>query len=123
MSTVKTPLNELPHIDWELCIKLANNKIEVAEEILSFVLQQLPADYLDIQSAYQKQDAAELLRATHKLHGALCYTGLPQLKQIVLEIESHLKEKNNDAEHLTEMMKHLDCAVKTALSHDPSKGV
>lgn len=108
-------IETLPVIDWELCVKLANNKTEIAGEILIFVLQQLPGDLLDIKQAYHKTDYSELLRGIHKLHGALCYTGMPQLKNIVAELETLLKMKELDKKLVQEMMKQLDAAAQQVL--------
>ncbi|HVY53715.1 MAG TPA: Hpt domain-containing protein [Gammaproteobacteria bacterium] len=103
-------------IDWELCLKLANNKSEIAEEILSFVLLQLPDDLSDIKQAFAKTDYAELLRSVHKLHGALCYTGMPKLKNIVSEFEGYLKKKEFETATIQQMMTHLETATQEVLS-------
>lgn len=110
MSQKKPLLNNenMPVIDWELCVRLANNKSEIAQEILAFVLQQLSADRNTIQEAYNKLDYPELLRSVHKLHGALCYTGLPRLKRIIFEFENLLKKKDLDKEKLSSMMESFE---------------
>jgi two-component system sensor histidine kinase BarA len=107
---------ELPVIDWNLCIKLANNKTAVAQEILLLVIQQLPSDLEEIKKAEQKADYAEWLRCVHKLHGALCYSGMPRLKNAVAHLENALKQNQLDQVRLTELSGQLENEAKTVLS-------
>lgn len=114
---------DLPVIDWNLCVKLANNKISVAHEILLLVTQQLPNDLETIKQAQTKEDYAELLRCVHKLHGALCYCGMPRLKNAVAHLENALKEKNLDKIKLTELSVHLEKEAQTVLSSPLPTGI
>lgn len=111
---------ELPPIDWNLCIKLANHKIVVAQEILALVIQQLPGDFKAIKQAQEKADHAELLRCIHRLHGALCYSGMPRLKNVVANFESHLKQNPSDKKKRAELSKQLEFEVEAVLSSQSS---
>lgn len=107
---------ELPTIDWNLCVTLANNKEDIAEELLILIIQQLPADLEAIQLAFEEANYPELLRYVHKLHGALCYSGLPRLKQVLSSFESTLKKKTFDSKNLSDMMHKLEAETKRVLS-------
>ncbi len=109
-------INALPPIDWKLCIKLANNKIAVAQEILLLVIQQLPAELEAIKQAQARADYAELLRRVHKLHGALCYSGMPRLKNAVAHLESVLKQDNIDNAQLIELSRRMETEAQTVLA-------
>ncbi|MBV9575966.1 MAG: Hpt domain-containing protein [Gammaproteobacteria bacterium] len=111
-------LNHLPIIDWELATKLAGNKKELAEELLCLLLKTLPDDRATIKQLYIEQNYAELLRRVHKLHGALCYCGLPRLKTIVARLETQLKSDIIDS--LPPILDQLDVEIKLLLEHRPT---
>ena len=86
-------LNMKPVIDWELGIKLVNNKKDLAEEMLFLLTKSLPSELFEIKKAYANKDYPELLKNTHKLHGAVCYCGVPRLKDAIFILETSLKQK------------------------------
>ena len=105
----------LPAIDWQMCLALANHKPAVAQEILSLVVQQLPGDLKAIKEARAKKDHAEFLRLVHKLHGALCYSGMPRLKNAVAQLETALKA-NFDEIKLAALSRNLEFEVDAVLA-------
>lgn len=108
-------LRNLPVIDWELATKLAGNKKELAEEMLCFLLKTLPQDRLAILELRHThtQNPTELLRRVHKLHGALCYCGVPRLKALVAHLETALK--NNIMDGLPSLLDQLDVEIDLLL--------
>lgn len=78
-------------IDWPRSVKLANNKPELAQQMLDMLIEELPSAKSDILSTYNAKDFERMHSHVHKLHGATCYTGVPQLKENVSEIETLLK--------------------------------
>ncbi len=88
---------EKPVIDWTLGLKLAGNKRELAEEMLSMLVKNLPEEVQRIREAYENNQYQELHQRLHKLHGAVCYCGTPRLKKIIAALENALK-KHNTAE-------------------------
>ena len=92
--------------NWEQAIKLAGNKRELAEEMLALFIKDLPKDVIAIHQSYQDHNFVEMLRQVHKLHGALCYCGLPRLKTVVSRLETELKSNIMDSlPILTELLK------------------
>lgn len=83
-------------IDWALCVSLANNKPQVAEELLTMFTESLPKFQQDILVAFQQQDMQKLRDHIHKLHGGACYVGVPKLKTTAAEIETLIKKNNLD---------------------------
>lgn len=83
-------------IDWELCLKLANNRPELAKELLTLLVNELPQVRANINEAYENKDYPALHRYIHKLHGATCYCGVPKLKEIAALLEAKLKKSNSD---------------------------
>ena len=83
-------------IDWQLSIDLMNGNADAAKEMLElFVKETLPVDEKEIAEAFEKKDLSELVKTTHKMHGGLCYVGVPILKEACknLEVAAKLGEK------------------------------
>jgi two-component system sensor histidine kinase BarA len=101
---------ELPVIDWELGIKLAGNKPELAADLLAMLVNELPSALAEINTAYANKDYATLQKLTHKLHGGVVYCGLPRLKTLLMQIEVDLKK--NITNHLPSLIEQLNTEVK-----------
>lgn len=113
-------VRHLPIIDWEQAIRVANNK-DLAQEILSMLIKQLPKDLANIKQAHEENNFSDLLRLVHKLHGALCYTGALRLKMIISHLETDLKR--NIMDNLTPLITQLSQEVTLLLerhTHLPS---
>lgn len=89
-------LTETPIIDWNKSIQLANNKLEIAKEMLTLLVKNLPEEFNEIKKSYQNKNFDEFLHLTHKLHGAVCYCGLPRLKKVLSSLESALKQNKQN---------------------------
>ncbi len=62
----------------------------LAKEVLSMFMAELPSFQKQIEEAFTKKDLVALKHHIHKLHGALCYSGLPHLKAVVSTFEKQL---------------------------------
>ncbi|MDP4535421.1 two-component sensor histidine kinase BarA [Alkalimonas collagenimarina] len=89
-STPIVPISS--YIDWSLSLQRAGGKAGLALDMLHMLCTSLPESYHLIQQAWQQQDAETLLQHVHKLHGATCYSGVPQLKQLTEQLETQLKK-------------------------------
>jgi two-component system sensor histidine kinase BarA len=83
-------------IDLELGARLAGNKLDLAKELLLFLVKNLPNDLCDIQQAHDNNNNQQLKILVHKLHGATTYCGAPRLRNLLAEFEAALK-KNETA--------------------------
>lgn len=108
-------LSHLPIIDWEVALKLAGNQKELAEEILSLLIKNLDKDISSIQMDYKDNNYQDLLGKVHKLHGALCYSGLARLKTLIAQLERDLK--NNTMERLPALLEQLRKESNLVLKH------
>jgi two-component system sensor histidine kinase BarA len=106
-------LSHLPVIDWEQAIKTAGNQKTLAEDILRLLLQTLPEEASRISLLGKEKNYTELLKKVHKLHGALCYCGLPRLKTIVECLETNLK--NNIMINLPSILDQFNTEVSLLL--------
>jgi two-component system sensor histidine kinase BarA len=82
---------DLPVFDWNQALQLAGQKPDLAKDILAMLMAELPQDTARINQAYKDQNYPEMLRLVHKLHGALCYSGMPRLKTVIAKLETTLK--------------------------------
>lgn len=80
-----------PIIDWNQALKQAGQNHDLAKDIASMLIKGLPTDLEKINQAYEAQNYPEIMRLAHKLHGALCYSGMPRLKMVVIDLETKLK--------------------------------
>lgn len=87
--------NEQP-IDWALCLKLANNKQDLAKEMLNLFNADIATVKQQITEAMAKGDLNTLYQHIHKLHGATCYCGVPRLKELLAETETALKAQDHE---------------------------
>ncbi len=78
-------------IDWPLALKRAGNKEDLAKEMLKGLVQSLPETKINISEALTAQDAEQLKVLIHKLNGACCYSGVPNLGRVTHQIETELK--------------------------------
>lgn len=90
-------------IDWELGKKLAGGREELAKEFFEKLVATLPDDKKTINDAFNNKNWEALRDHVHKLHGACCYCGVPQLKRCAQKLESAL---GNDAKETIPM--HLE---------------
>ncbi|WP_144822797.1 ATP-binding protein [Marinobacter piscensis] len=79
-------------------IQLAGGKADLAEELFSMLLEQLPTDAISIRQLWSSGDLEELLECVHKLHGATRYCGVPELRVAAGRLETALKRSAPDTE-------------------------
>ncbi|MGS0679687.1 two-component sensor histidine kinase BarA [Shewanella sp. 125m-7] len=78
-------------LNWDLCLTQANNKPDLALDMLKMLLKSLPETIEQIEQALSSSDNDKMLACIHKLHGACCYCGVPTTQNLCREIESGLK--------------------------------
>jgi len=77
--------------DRALALEQAGGSAELAADLLSMLLQELPDTRHTLQTAFAAQDYDALLRHAHKLHGATVYTGVTALRAALANLELSLK--------------------------------
>jgi len=78
-------------VDWELSLRLANNKPDLAKELLTILKETLPDDQVSINSAFNSEDTDLLQQQVHSLKGAVRYCGVPGLQDAVEQFSIALK--------------------------------
>ncbi|TYK65070.1 two-component sensor histidine kinase BarA [Colwellia echini] len=77
--------------DWPLALNRSANKTDLAKEMFLGLIESLPATEQGIREAINTHDIALIKRLVHKLNGACCYTGTPNLAKITNHLETQLK--------------------------------
>lgn len=78
-------------LNWELCLTQANQKQDLALDMLKMLLASIPETAQLIRTALEEFNQESMLSTVHKLHGACCYCGVPTAQKVCQEIESGLK--------------------------------
>jgi two-component system, NarL family, sensor histidine kinase BarA len=78
-------------IDWQQCLTLANNNAEIANDLMTLFIADLPVVIKTMKQLLANEDYHGLKDQAHRLHGATCYCGVPRLKIAVQNLEKHLK--------------------------------
>ena len=82
--------DEHPIIDWQLSLKLAAGKVDLARDLLRMLVEALPTDKTELISCWESGDFEALLAHAHRLHGGSRYTGTPTLRKTTGVIERAL---------------------------------
>ncbi|HEX4045250.1 MAG TPA: Hpt domain-containing protein, partial [Gammaproteobacteria bacterium] len=102
-------------INWDKATQLAGGKRELAEDLLAMFVRTLPNDISLIKQSHSNHDQKTLAYQIHKLHGAVCYCGLPRIKNVLGHLESELK--NNIMVSLPTLLDQLYIEVSLLLEH------
>jgi len=103
--------------DWSLALERAANRSDLAKEMFIGLINSLPETKQNISEAITCQNDALVKSLIHKLNGACCYSGVPNLASISLQIETSLKQGIciDDLEpELLEFFEHLDSLLEKA---------
>ena len=103
--------------DWPIALERAANRSDLAKEMFTGLINSLPETKQNISEAITCQDDLLLKSLIHKLNGACCYSGVPNLANISLQIETSLKQGIyiDDLEpELLEFFEHLDSLLDHA---------
>tara|TARA_R110000737_G_scaffold4387_1_gene14315 strand:- start:6623 stop:9445 length:2823 start_codon:yes stop_codon:yes gene_type:complete len=78
-------------IDWPLALQRAGQKTALAKDMFIGLVNSLPESKANISEALISQDIEQLKVLIHKLNGACCYSGVPNLGKVTHELETELK--------------------------------
>ncbi len=92
-------------IDTKIAIEKSNNNVELAKELFSMLINDLPQSLNNIKSAYQSESSQDLQDQAHRLLGSTAYCGVPNLKAAAENLENCIKsnDKNNIQTNITEV--------------------
>ncbi|KNC11926.1 histidine kinase [Klebsiella sp. RIT-PI-d] len=103
----RIPVNQNATLDWQLALRQAAGKTDLAREMLEMLVQFLQ----EVRQHVNRQLAGEemqLMDIIHKLHGSCGYSGVPCLKNLCQLIEQQLRSGIPAAELEPELLELLD---------------
>jgi len=85
-------------VDTTQAIEKSNGNIELAKELFTMLINELPKSLDSIKTSYQSNTEApqELLDHAHRLHGSTAYCGVPDLKLAACNLENSIKNNKNE---------------------------
>ncbi|WP_380183918.1 two-component sensor histidine kinase BarA [Kalamiella sp. sgz302252] len=103
-----TPGKLSASLDWELALRQAANKPDLARDLLQMLMDFLPEVQKQVEH-YMAEDNVRALRdIIHKLHGSASYSGVPRLKQLCQQLEQGLRDGQSIADIEPELFELLD---------------
>lgn len=106
-------------IDWRLCVQKVSGNRALAEEYLACFIEELPKYKTEFLNFFQQQDYKNLEQAVHKLHGACCFCGVPQLQNQVAQVEAlakHGKQLHNLQNAFSLLIQEIDNVLNEYLT-------
>jgi len=80
-----------PSLDWQLALRQAANKTDLARDLLQMLVDFLPEVREKVEQNLRDNNTIGLRDMIHKLHGSASYSGVPRLKQLCQQLEHHLR--------------------------------
>jgi two-component system sensor histidine kinase BarA len=102
------PVNLNVTLDWQLALRQAAGKTDLAREMLQMLIAFLPEIRNKVEEQLVGENPDELVDAIHKLHGSCGYSGVPRLKNLCHLIEGQLRSGTSAEELEPEFLELLD---------------
>ena len=83
-------------LDISLAIEQAGGNAELARDLFTMLLDELPHHRDKLQQAFQAGDNEALWDHAHKVYGATAYCGVPALREAAGELEQAIKGQTDD---------------------------
>ena len=109
-----------PIFSWDFALKNASGKPKLAVELTDLFFQLLPQHEAELNAAHEKKDWEALGKAAHKLHGALCYCGMPRLKLLAKSLEATAKRSKVSAKSIEALYHSLTTEIETLYQFKPT---
>ncbi|KTC65477.1 sensory box histidine kinase/response regulator (plasmid) [Legionella adelaidensis] len=93
--------NKINPINWSLCIQRVSGNQALAREFLDRFIEELKNNRQEFIDYKEHGDIKALESTAHKLHGACCFCGVPQLQMHVAQLETAAKQAKNITELTT----------------------
>ena len=97
-----------PSLDWQLALRQAANKPDLARDLLKMLLDFLPEVQAKVEQSLAENRQNGLREIIHKLHGSASYSGVPRMKQLCREIEHSLRLNGDVSALEPELLELLD---------------
>ena len=98
-------------IDFSESLKLVNHDKQLAVDLLTMLVRDLPGIKIQIMDLIDNEDLLTCRKLVHKTLGATCYCGVPYLKEALLQFQN--SHRNGD-----DIQKLTTCANKISSEID-----
>lgn len=105
---VEITVNENATLDWQLALRQAAGKNDLAREMLQMLVAFLPEIRNKVEEQLVGENPEDLVDAIHKLHGSCGYSGVPRLKNLCHLLEQQLRSGTPESELEPEFLELLD---------------
>jgi two-component system sensor histidine kinase BarA len=86
-----TPVPIMSVFDTHLALKIANQRPQLAIEMLALFMASLDADQNRLRQAHGDGDLEQFTRQIHRLNGAARFCGIPRIQILLHDMETQLK--------------------------------
>jgi len=101
-------VNDNATLDWQLALRQAAGKNDLAREMLQMLIAFLPEIRNKVEEQLVGENPEDLVDAIHKLHGSCGYSGVPRLKNLCHLLEQQLRSGTPESELEPEFLELLD---------------
>ena len=105
-------------INTKLALEKANGNSELAKELFTMLINELPNALESIKSANKSNSTQELLDHAHKLHGSTAYCGVSDLKSAANNLESSIK--NSTKREIQANIDEVESAIHILIKNSPT---
>ena len=105
---VEPVVNPNTTLDWQLALRQAAGKNDLARDMLQMLLDFLPEVRNKIEEQLVGENPEGLVDMIHKLHGSCGYSGVPRMKNLCQLIEQQLRSGSKEEELEPEFLELLD---------------
>lgn len=105
---VEPVVNPNTTLDWQLALRQAAGKNDLARDMLQMLLDFLPEVRNKIEEQLVGENPERLVDMIHKLHGSCGYSGVPRMKNLCQLIEQQLRSGSKEEELEPEFLELLD---------------
>ncbi|MBJ9364829.1 two-component sensor histidine kinase BarA [Citrobacter freundii] len=105
---VEPVVNPNTTLDWQLALRQAAGKNDLARDMLQMLLDFLPEVRNKIEEQLVGENPEGLVDMIHKLHGSCGYSGVPRMKNLCQLIEQQLRSGTKEEELEPEFLELLD---------------
>lgn len=105
---VEPAFNPNATLDWQLALRQAAGKPDLARDMLQMLIDFLPEVRNKIEEQLVGENPQGLIDLIHKLHGSCGYSGVPRMKNLCQLLESQLREGTPEEDLEPEFLELLD---------------
>ncbi|WP_436858711.1 two-component sensor histidine kinase BarA [Citrobacter tructae] len=106
--TIEPAVNPNATLDWQLALRQAAGKPDLARDMLQMLIDFLPEVRNRIEEQLVGENSEGLVDLIHKLHGSCGYSGVPRMKNLCQLLEGQLRNGTKEADLEPELLELLD---------------